>query len=154
MATVLGIAPQGDVPLMDTVADTVAGRRMLLIIDNCEHLRESAAAAIQAIVERGGQTHVLATSREAVGVSGESVMTVSPLTTQGGVTSDAVTLFIDRARSARGDFQLQDPETATAVTEICETVDGLPLGIQIVTRIGEDRQALAWAQWVAAAIAA
>jgi len=131
LATVLGIAPQSEVSLMDTVAATVAGRRMLLIIDNCEHVRKSAAAAIRAILERAGHTHVLATSREAVGVSGESVMTVFPLTTEGGVTSDAVTLFVDRARSARHDFQLEDSDTATAVTEICETVDGLPLGIEL-----------------------
>jgi predicted ATPase/class 3 adenylate cyclase/DNA-binding CsgD family transcriptional regulator len=131
LATVLGIAPQSEVPLMDTVADTVAGRQMLLIIDNCEHVRESAAAAIQAILERAGHTNVLATSREALGVCGESVVTVYPLTTEGGVTSDAVTLFVDRARSARHDFQIQDPETTTAVTEICETLDGLPLGIEL-----------------------
>ena len=131
LATVLGITPQSDVPLIDTVADTVAGRRMLLVVDNCEHLRDSAAAAIEAILGRAGHTKVLATSREAVGVPGESVATVSPLATEGGVTSDAVTLFVERARSARHDFELQDPQTAAAVTEICETVDGLPLGIEL-----------------------
>ena len=62
---------------------------------------------------------------------GESVTIVSPLATEGGVTSDAVTLFVERARSARHDFELQDPQTAAAVTEICETVDGLPLGIEL-----------------------
>ena len=131
LATVLGITPQSDVPLIDTVADTVAGRRMLLVVDNCEHLRGSVAAAIEAILGRAGHTKVLATSREAVGVPGESVTTVSPLATEGGVTSDAVTLFVERARSARHDFELQDPQTAAAVTEICETVDGLPLGIEL-----------------------
>jgi predicted ATPase/class 3 adenylate cyclase/DNA-binding CsgD family transcriptional regulator len=131
LATVLGITPRGDVPLIDTVADTVAGRRMLLVVDNCEHLRDSAAAAIEAILGRAGHTKVLATSREAVGVPGESVTTVFPLATEGGVTSDAVTLFLQRARSARHDFELQDSQTAAAVTEICETVDGLPLGIEL-----------------------
>ena len=47
------------------------------------------------------------------------------------MTSDAVTLFVDRARAVRPDFGLQDPTTAAAVTEICETVDGLPLGIEL-----------------------
>jgi predicted ATPase/DNA-binding NarL/FixJ family response regulator len=131
LATVLGITPRGDVPLIDTVADTVAGRRMLLVVDNCEHLPGSAAAAIEAILGRAGHTKVLATSREALGVPGESVAPVSPLATEGGVTSDAVTLFVQRARSARHDFELQDPQTAAAVTEICETVDGLPLGIEL-----------------------
>ena len=131
LATVLSIAPQGDAPLIDTVADAVAGRRMLLVIDNCEHLRDSASAAIEAILSRGGHTKVLATSREAMGVPGESVNTVSPLATTGGVTSDAVTLFLQRARSGRHDFELQDTQTAAAVTEICETLDGLPLGIEL-----------------------
>ena len=131
LATVLGITTQSDVPLIDTVADTVAGRRMLLIVDNCEHLRDSVAAAVAAILGRTGHTKVLATSREAVGLPGESVSTVSPLPTAGGVTSDAVTLFVERARPARHDFELQDPQTAAAVTQICETVDGLPLGIEL-----------------------
>jgi predicted ATPase/class 3 adenylate cyclase/DNA-binding CsgD family transcriptional regulator len=131
LATVLGVTPQGDVPLIDTVADTVAGRRMLLVVDNCEHLRASVAAAIEAVLRAAGLTKVLATSREALGVPGESVINVAPLATEGGVTSDAVTLFIERARSARRDFELQDTQTATAVTEICEAVDGLPLGIEL-----------------------
>jgi predicted ATPase/class 3 adenylate cyclase/DNA-binding CsgD family transcriptional regulator len=131
LATVLGIAPRGDVLLIDTVADTVAGRRILLIVDNCEHLRASAAAAIETILGRAGQTKILATSREAVGVTGESLTIVAPLPTEGGVTSDAAILFLQRARSARRDFELQDPQTAAAVTEICEAVDGLPLGIEL-----------------------
>ncbi len=131
LATVLGITPQGGTPLIDTIAGTVAGQRMLLILDNCEHLRESAVAAIEAILGRAGHTRVLATSREAFGVPGEWVTTVPPLATEGGVASDAVTLFVERARSARHDFELQGPQTVAAVTEICETVDGLPLGIEL-----------------------
>jgi predicted ATPase/DNA-binding NarL/FixJ family response regulator len=131
LATLLGITPQSDVPLIDTVADTVAGRRMLLIVDNCEHLRDAVAATIEAILRRNGHTKVLATSREALGVLGESVTTVPPLATEGGVASDAVTLFVERASSAHHDFELQDRQTMAAVTEICETVDGLPLGIEL-----------------------
>ena len=131
LATVLGITPQSNVPLIETVADTVAGRRMLLVFDNCEHLRDGAAAAIEAVLGRAGHTKILATSREAVGVPRELVVTVCPLATVGGVTSDAVTLFAERARSARHDFELQNSQTAAAVTEICEAVDGLPLGIEL-----------------------
>ena len=58
-------------------------------------------------------------------------MSVSPLSVNGGITSDAVTLFVDRARSVRPNFEVQDPTDAAAVTEICETVDGLPLGIEL-----------------------
>jgi len=131
LATVLGIAPQGEVPLIDTVADTVAGRRLLLVVDNCEHLRVPAAATIDAILDRAGGSRILATSREALGDARETVRTVSPLATAGGVTSDAVALFVERARAARHDFDIQDPQAAAAVTEICEAVDGLPLGIEL-----------------------
>ena len=131
LATVLGVTPHSDVPLIEIVAETVVGRRMLLIMDNCEHLRTAAAAAIEAIVGRAGHTRVLATSREPVGVVGESIAIVPPLATEGGVKSDAVTLFVERARSARPDFELQGPATAAAVSEICQTVDGLPLGIEL-----------------------
>lgn len=131
LAATLGIAPQSEVPLIETVADAVATRRMLLVVDNCEHVRSSAGIVIEAILNRPGPARVLATSREAIGVPGESVVVVPPLATDGGVTSDAVTLFVERACSARHDFELQDSQTVAAVTEICEVVDGLPLGIEL-----------------------
>ncbi len=59
------------------------------------------------------------------------MLTVAPLALDGGVNSDAVTLFVDRARTVRPDFGFADPETATAVIEICRTLDGLPLGIEL-----------------------
>lgn len=131
LATVLGITPQGDVPLIDTIADALSGRRMLLVVDNCEHVLRATADAIETVLGRTGNVRILTTSRESLGVTGESVTTVSPLSLDGGVTSDAVTLFVDRARSIRPNFELQDPPTAAAVTEICQTVDGLPLGIEL-----------------------
>src|SRR5258706_14957857 len=104
---------------------------MLLVVDNCEHVLSAAAGAIGAILARAGNVRILATSREALAVTAESITTVSPLSVDGGVTSDAVTLFVDRARAVRPNFELQDPLTAAAVTQICETVDGLPLGIEL-----------------------
>ena len=131
LATVLGITPQGDVPLIDTVAEALAGRPMLVVVDNCEHVLAAAASAMDAILGRSGSLRIVATSREALGTPAEAIVTVSPLTLDGGVTSDAVTLFVDRARAVRPNFEVQDPDTAAAVTEICETVDGLPLGIEL-----------------------
>src|SRR5205807_4900642 len=66
-----------------------------------------------------------------LGVDAEAVLGVSPLAVAGGTESDAVTLFADRARAVRRDFGLGDPDTAAAVTEICATLDGLPLGIEL-----------------------
>ncbi len=131
IAAVLGITPQGDVPLIDTIAEALSGRQMLLVVDNCEHLLLAAVAAIEAILSPSGSVKILATSREILGVDAEAAFTVLPLALEGGETSDAVTLFVDRARAVRPDFGLREAETAVAVTEICERLDGLPLGIEL-----------------------
>ena len=131
IATALGITPQGDVELIDTVAEAVAGRRLLLVVDNCEHVLDAAGAAIGQILGRSGNAKVLATSREYLWVAGETLLSVSPLALEGGIASDAVKLFVERASSARAGFGLYDTQSAAAVTEICETLDGLPLGIEL-----------------------
>jgi predicted ATPase/class 3 adenylate cyclase/DNA-binding CsgD family transcriptional regulator len=131
IATALGVTPQGDVALIDTVADALAGRHLLLVVDNCEHILAAAASAIDVILNHSGSVKVLATSRESLGRDGEMVLTVPPLESAGGVTSDAAKLFVDRAQSVRPDFGLREPETASAVTDICATLDGLPLGIEL-----------------------
>jgi class 3 adenylate cyclase len=74
IATVLGITPQGDTPLITTIAVALAGQRLLLIIDNCEHLLRAAGSAIEKIVGRSGHLRVLATSREPLGVEAEAVL--------------------------------------------------------------------------------
>jgi predicted ATPase/DNA-binding CsgD family transcriptional regulator len=130
-ATVLGITPQGDTPLVDTVADTLRGRQLLLVVDNCEHLLTAVGPTLAAILASSQSVTILATSREILGLDGEAAFTVTPLAIEGGESSDAVTLFVDRARAVRPDFGLREPATAIAVTEICETLDGLPLGIEL-----------------------
>ena len=131
IATALGITPQGDVELIDTVAEAVAGRRLLLLVDNCEHVLDAASAAIRQILRRSGNAKVLATSREYLWVAGETLQTVSPLALDGGLASDAVKLFVERASAARPGFGLYDTQSAAAVVKICETLDGLPLGIEL-----------------------
>ena len=83
------------------------------------------------MLARSGDSRILATSREAFAIDEEAALTVAPLALDGGAASDAVTLFVDRARVVRPDFGLGEPETAIAVTEICRTLDGLPLGIEL-----------------------
>ena len=131
IATVLGITPQGDTPLIDVISEALAGRRLLLVVDNCEHVLAAVASAVEAILTRSESVRLLATSRERLAVDGEAALAVHPLARDGGATSDAVTLFVDRARTVRPDFGLHDPETAAAVLTICETLDGLPLGIEL-----------------------
>jgi predicted ATPase/class 3 adenylate cyclase/DNA-binding CsgD family transcriptional regulator len=131
IATVMGITPDGDVPLLDTVVDALGRRRMVLILDNCEHVVSGVTRVVEAMLGRAGDLTIVATSRERLELAGESVVTVSPLGADGGIASDAATLFVDRARTARPSFEIRDPTDAAAVTEICETVDGLPLGIEL-----------------------
>jgi predicted ATPase/DNA-binding CsgD family transcriptional regulator len=131
IATTLGITPRGDAALIDTVAEALTGRRALVVIDNCEHVLSAAAAAIGAIVAASETVRVLATSREYLWVASETLTDVAPLAVDGGATSDAAQLFVQRARAARPAFGLQDPQTADAVTDICRTLDGLPLGIEL-----------------------
>lgn len=131
IAAVLGVTPQGDTPIIETVAESLGGREMLLVVDNCEHVQDAARAAITAMLARSSDVKLVATSREILAIDEEAELTVGPLSLDGGVASDAVTLFVDRARAVRPDFGFDEPETATAVIEICQTLDGLPLGIEL-----------------------
>jgi hypothetical protein len=131
VATTLGITPQGETPLVDTIAETLTGRRLLLLVDNCEHLLGAVGSVLDVLLAPARGVTILATSREIVGLEQEVPFTVTPLAVDGGESSDAVTLFVDRARGVRPDFGLRETETATAVTEICQTLDGLPLGIEL-----------------------
>jgi predicted ATPase/DNA-binding CsgD family transcriptional regulator len=131
IATAMGVLPRGDADLIDAVADVLSNRRALVVIDNCEHVLSAASAAINVILARAGTVRVLATSREYLWIPGETLLEVPPLALDGGVASDAVQLFVQRARVARSTFGLEDPQTAGAVTEICQTLDGLPLGIEL-----------------------
>src|SRR3954449_7684026 len=131
IATALGILPRGDGEVIDAVADVLSNRRALVLIDNCEHVLTAVSAAVSMILARAGTVRVLATSREYLWIPGETLLEVPPLAVDGGVTSDAVQLFVERARVVRSTFGLEDPQTAAAVTEICETLDGLPLGIEL-----------------------
>ena len=131
IASALGITLRGDVPVIDTVAEAVSGRRLLIVIDNCEHILGAAAAAIGQILARSDTPRILATSREHLRADGEALLSVPPLTLDGGVTSDAAALFVERAGAVRPGFGIHDEQTAAAVIEICETLDGLPLGIEV-----------------------
>ena len=126
VATVMGITPQGDATLLDTVAEALAARRMLLILDNCEHLLSGTTQAVEAMLNRARHLQIVATSREPLGVAGEMVVTVSPLSVEGGLASDGVTLFVDRARAVRPNFEIQDPSSARRSTACRSGSSGRP----------------------------
>ena len=109
-----------------TVARLIVGERLLLLIDNCEHVIDEAARLLEHLSASCPKLKILATSREGLGILGERIYAVAPLATDSG----AVDLFVDRAQAVDRDFKL-DETTSRAVTEICATLDGIPLAIEL-----------------------
>ncbi len=114
----------------DALVRRLGGAATLLLVDNVEHVLD-AAPALGALVAACPQLHVLATSREPLRLHGEQCLPVLPL-----AESDAIALFVDRARERRPDFGLSD-SNAPAVAELCRRLDALPLAIELAAgRIG------------------
>ncbi|WP_328746788.1 winged helix-turn-helix domain-containing protein [Streptomyces sp. NBC_00285] len=109
---------------VERLAEHCGRRRMLLILDNCEHVVEAAARLAETLLERCPGLTVLATSREPLGVPGELLRPVEPLP-----EPVALRLFADRGTAARPGFRVDDD--AEACAEICRRLDGLPLGIEL-----------------------
>jgi predicted ATPase len=122
---------------IDVLKDFLRRRRMLLVLDNFEHLVE-AATVVAELLEAAGNLKILVTSREVLRLSGEREFPVPPLSlpesdvtsTEALARSEAVQLFVDRAQAVRRDFTLTD-EVAPVVAEICRRLDGLPLAIEL-----------------------
>ncbi len=116
--------------LLDTgiasLAGYLNGRRVLIVLDNCEHLLDACAEFVGGLLSRCRELCILATSREPLGVDGEQVFRVPSLS----VETDAVRLFIDRARAVGARLDL-DRSSDEAVVEICRRLDGIPLAIEL-----------------------
>ncbi|MBY8874586.1 winged helix-turn-helix domain-containing protein [Micromonospora sp. PLK6-60] len=116
------------------VAARLGREPALLVVDNCEHLVDEVAALVERLVDGCPALRVLATSREALAVPGETQLAVAPLAVPEeaaqAAASPAVRLFVDRARAVRPDFAL-DAATTPAVVEICRQLDGMPLAIEL-----------------------
>ena len=131
VAAVLGITQQPGKSVANSVAAALEGRVRLLVFDNCEHVVDSVADLVEAILAASATVTILATSREGVGVSEEQLWRVPSLDVNSGTESAAVNLFVDRAHSAVSDFSLAQPGEADAVVEICRRLDGIPLAIEL-----------------------
>ena len=129
VAAVLGVAQQPGKTIDQSVVAALAGRQLLLVLDNCEHLIDATASLAGQIIAQCKQVDLLATSREALMVDGERIWPVPSLDFRGGAQSPAVALFNDRARSVAPDFS--SDSDAEAVSEICRRLDGIPLAIEL-----------------------
>src|SRR5271168_4954012 len=131
VAAVLGITQQPGKTVTESVASALEGRVRLLVLDNCEHVVDSVADLVEAILAASATVTILATSREGLGVSEEQLWRVPSLDVNSGTESAAVNLFIDRAHSAVSDFSLATTDEASGVVEICRRLDGIPLAIEL-----------------------
>ena len=144
LATALDIREQAGRPLLDTLVDRLRARRLLLLLDNCEHLMEASAELADALLKGCPDVQLLVTSREALGLGGEVTWRIPSLpapdpqhleAAAGGLTTaltqyEAVQLLIDRAVAAKPGFAVTD-ENVRAVSRICWRLDGIPLAIEL-----------------------
>ncbi|OBJ70022.1 hypothetical protein A5643_11075 [Mycobacterium sp. 1274756.6] len=125
MARALGLPDQPGRSNLATMSRVIGSRRMLLILDNCEHLRPACAALAESLLAACTRLTIVATSREPLAAAGEVTWLLPPLSTE-----EAVDLFTSRARLARPDFTLTE-DNRTAVDRICRRLDGVPLAIEL-----------------------
>jgi predicted ATPase/class 3 adenylate cyclase len=126
-------------PVIDMLCDYLREKKMLIILDNCEHLVEACARMADRILHAAPQVHILASSREALGIAGEVTYRVPSLglpdmqylsPVESLSKYEAVRLFIDRARSAVSTFSVTN-DNAPALAQICHRLDGIPLAIEL-----------------------
>jgi len=136
IAQAVGIGESDTATLAESVLVALRGRRMLLVIDNCEHVLE-AAPSVANILGRCPGVRVLATSRSRLHLQGEQIFPLHPLPLPSGETLaditrtwSAVSLFVDRVQAVRPDFVLTE-DNVLDVAAICRRLDGLPLALEL-----------------------
>ena len=146
IAATLNVREQSGRTLIDILVDYLSSRRLSLILDNCEHLIAACAQIAETLLQKCPHLKILATSREALGITGEVAWTVPPLSlpskrpwtnpssTQDAMSlyeeSESVQLFVVRATTISPDFRLT-LENGAWVAEICRRLDGMPLAIEL-----------------------
>ncbi len=144
VAAALNVRQETDRPLVATLTNYLRAKNLLLIFDNCEHVVAACARLAEALLRACPQLRILASSREPLGIAGETAWPLPPMSLpehwrelSGGANAaerlleyEAVRLFAERAAQARATFQLTD-ENATTVAQICWRLDGIPLAIEL-----------------------
>ncbi len=135
----VGAPVSGEHPAIETAAAFLRQRALLLLLDNCEHVLDAAAQVAATLVRRCPDVKILATSRQALGIDGETVFRMPSLplpppghaiTAAAALRSDAVRLFVDRANAASGGYELSD-EDAPSVVTICRRLDGVAMATEL-----------------------
>ena len=138
-ATVLGLKEVSGKAVVQTLIDYLKDKRLVLLLDNCEHLLDASAQFTNTLLRQCPQVTILASSRESLGVEGEQTYRVPSLSlpdpkrahTPASVASfEAIQMFADRAVLARPDFAVTD-QNASMLASICHRLDGIPLAIEL-----------------------
>ncbi|KAB2582114.1 protein kinase [Rhodococcus erythropolis] len=137
VAGALGIRDRSPRPILELIAEFLAEQESLLVLDNCEHVIDEVARLIEFLLRACPDLRILATSRESIGLLGESVLIVRPLPVpdpdhlpRGAPRNDAMKLFVDRGSGAVPGFALEE-NNKVAIARICRRLDGLPLPIEL-----------------------
>jgi non-specific serine/threonine protein kinase len=139
VAAVLGVQGGTSRPLLATLVEVLRSRHILLLLDNCEHLVDACATLVEALLRACPRVHILATSREALGIAGEICWRVPSLSLpeadrqvalQELARYEAVQLFVERARAVQPQFALTE-RNSSAVAQICQQLDGIPLALEL-----------------------
>lgn len=137
--TALGLRERSARWRLETVVEFLRERRVLLVLDNCEHLVEQVAPFAEALLRHCPEVSILATSRQSLDLDGEAIVPVPPLSVAGHERgpgpgsvseSEAVSLFLDRAAAALPGFTVTQTQMAHVV-ELCRLLDGIPLAIEL-----------------------
>jgi predicted ATPase/class 3 adenylate cyclase len=139
VASVLGVKEEAGGTVLDALLKLARDRTLLIILDNCEHLVHACADLAKRLLQAGPHVKILATSRDALQIAGETVFQLAPLAApdpraqaaaEALAQSDAVRLFVDRATAAQPAFRLT-PDNARTVAAICHQLDGIPLALEL-----------------------
>lgn len=139
IASALEVREEPGQPLLNTLTMHLREKQLLLIVDNCEHLIDACAPLVEALLRTCQHVRILASSREPLGISGETIFRVPPLTVPDAHTTlplkqlvrfEAVQLFVARAQAMQPEFEVTEANAATLV-QICRQLDGLPLAIEL-----------------------
>jgi len=140
VAGVLGVREESEKKLLQTLRDTLRPQSALLILDNCEHVVDAAARLAEALLQACPKLSILATSREALGIGGETLLPLASLSMPALGTSaatpdalagcEAVRFFVERATAALPAFRYS-AGNAAAVASVCSRLDGIPLALEL-----------------------
>ena len=139
VAGILGVREEAGRPLMTTLMDWLSDQELLIILDNCEHLLDACARFTDSVLRGSPETRIMASSREALGIAGETAYRVPSLPTPNPKEQlnleqlqecDSARLFIERATQTLTTFKVTNA-TVLPLTQICYRLDGIPLAIEL-----------------------